>query len=132
MFGLQALRRATMALAALCLCAGSGDAARADEVPPAGTYMIRQFSGPKKPGPGGHYIVSQYLVLRPGGVYEVYYFPSKELRSRGNYRIDADGRRFVWLSGVNHEMGRSGAWSTTHDGFPSITLGRNTEAVKEK
>lgn len=94
------LRRAVIATLVLSAVGGWTAALRAQDAdhPRLGRYKI--FINESLQG---------YLRLKEGGVYEVYWHPGRELRSRGTYRYDAAAKRIVWLSGLNHAMGRGGS-----------------------
>jgi hypothetical protein len=71
-----------------------------------------------------------YMVLKPGGVYEIYYASNREFRGRGTYRYDAAAKRVVWLSGLNYEMGRGGTFETGEGGrIHRIRLSPSSMAV---
>lgn len=118
---------AVRALAFACaLVAGAffaGTPAVAQDAPRLGTYkIVSVVTG-----------TTTQLVLRDGGVYEIYNFPTNEFRGRGTYRFDPAARRVIWLSGINHEMGRGGTFLIEDGGtVHRIVLGQAVSAINGK
>ena len=137
------VRRPLAAAALSCLVAlacfvGAAVPARSEEKPKLelkmGIWMIHQCSGPglvRKNCILGEHSVSQYMIIRPGGIYEIYYYPTKEFRGRGTYEWDPVNAKVRWLSGINYEMGRGGSVDSDK-GKDLIILGTRTYAYFEK
>jgi hypothetical protein len=109
----------------IVLAVASSTALAQDAGPRLGTYAILQATGTSSN------IVGQ-LVLKAGGIYEVYDMLGTELRSSGKYRYDADQKRVAWLDGINYEMGRGGTFSVQEGGKHRIMLGSKTYAINPK
>jgi hypothetical protein len=74
--------------------------------------------------------VTSHLVLRADGTYQVFDLNSKEPRGSGTWRYDAAARRVFWLTGLNNEMGRGGAFTVEHGGrIHRISMGRQVYAI---
>jgi hypothetical protein len=118
-------RRAALGtmLLALVLAVGLSPSAEAQEGPRLGAYkvvLVQLTSG----------VSTSQLVLQAGGAYEVYDMPARSLRSRGTYRYDAAARRVIWLSGLNHEMGRGGTFTVEEGGrVHRILMGPKVYAI---
>ena len=110
-------------LFAIVMAAGLAPRAEAQDGPRMGAYKVVLVQLPTG-------TVTSLLVLQPGGVYEVYDMPARTLRSRGNYRYDAAARRMIWLSGLNHEMGRGGTFTVEEGGrVHRILMGPKVYAI---
>lgn len=105
----------------------------------AGVYALPAWAEDVGPRTGEYKIVQVALttgsvtgaiVLKADGTYELYDMPARSFRSRGNYRYDAAQNRVVWLSGVNHEMGRGGTFSVEQSGrVHRIAMGPRVYAI---
>ena len=74
--------------------------------------------------------VTSHLLLRADGTYQVFDLNSKEPRGSGTWRYDAAAQRVFWLTGLNHEMGRGGAFTVEHGGrVHRISMGRQVYAI---
>jgi hypothetical protein len=114
-----------LALAAVGLLAAGPVPGQAQSAagPRAGTYkiiLVQLTTG----------TVTSTLVLRADGTYQVFDLNSKEPRGSGKWRYDAAAQRVFWLSGINHEMGRGGAFTVEHGGrIHRISMGRQVYAI---
>ena len=114
-----------LALAAVALLAAGHVPAQAQSAagPRPGTYkiiLVQLTTG----------TVMSTLVLRADGTYQVFEVNSKELRGSGTWRYDAAAQRVFWLTGLNHEMGRGGAFTVENGGrVHRISMGRQVYAI---
>ena len=74
--------------------------------------------------------VTSTLVLRADGTYQVYDLGSREPRGGGTWKYDPVARRVFWLTGLNNEMNRGGAFTVEEGGrVHRISMGRQVYAI---
>ncbi len=105
----------------------------------AAAHMPVRAQGAAGPRPGTYKIVlvqlttgtvTSHLELRADGTYQVFDLGSKEPRGSGTWRYDAAAQRVFWLSGLNRELGRGGAFTVEHGGrIHRISMGRQVYAI---
>ncbi len=124
--------------AAIAASGFAGGGAQAQDTPATGYYLIRQYSTTTnlttlKGLAGAPYTVSLSMLLKADGTYEVYWYPSKEFRSRGTYTFNPADNTFRWHSGLHYDMGRRGTYAQA-DGIcdACIQFGPTTFAVPVK
>ena len=101
-------------------------------------YLIRQYAiGGQSLGQirglwAAPHTITTAMLLKADGTYEVYWYPSKQLRSRGTYTYSPETTRFRWLSGLNYEMGRGGTYIAEEGPCrPCIQMNGSTVAVPQ-
>lgn len=70
------------------------------------------------------------LVLKAGGIYEIWDNGDAAPRGSGRYRYDAAAKRVVWIDGINFEMGRGGSFSI-ENGAHKILWNNKAYAISE-